>query len=201
MISTMNRRGTSLPRTALPLALIILAILMQVAQAAVIKTTLKSLAAEILPREDSSAKVEPAPTPAPAPAPTENKILQIKIESHDDASGDYSNNIPQVIKKHPKTQSIISNLLNGSHHNGFSGEIFLGTPPQPFQVLFTTSAYGLWVYKDTPCNAKLCLMCCLKKKFVSKESKTYVSKETKPFTIFYNQTSSINGTLGKFFLV
>jgi hypothetical protein len=203
MISTTIRRGASLPRIALPLALILLAFLIQEAQAPVIKTTLKSLDAGIFTRENSLAKVEPEPKPAPAPTPAptlpDNNILQIKIESHDDANGAYSNSIPQVIKKYGTSEDTIQHLLRGEHHNGFSGEIFLGTPPQPFQVLFTTSAYGLWIYKDTPCNAPICLVCCWKKKFVSSNSKSYISKESNPFSIFYNLTSSINGTLGIFF--
>lgn len=201
MISTTISRGAFFPLTALPLALILLAFLMQEAQAPVTKTTLKSLDAGIFTRENSLAKVEPEPKPTPAPTLPDNNILQIKIESHDDANGAYSNSIPQVIKKYGTSEDTIQHLLRGEHHNGFSGEIFLGTPPQPFQVLFTTSAYGLWIYKDTPCNAPICLVCCWKKKFVSSNSKSYIPKESKPFSIFYNATSSINGTLGIFFPV
>lgn len=70
---------------------------------------------------------------------------------------------------------VISDYQNAQYY----GEIFVGTPPKPFKVIFDTGSSNLWV-PNTSCG----FACLLKSKYDPSKSSTYAPNGT-DFTIMY----------------
>lgn len=81
----------------------------------------------------------------------------------------------------------LTNFMDAQYY----GEIQLGTPPQPFTVIFDTGSSNLWV-PDSTCASFGCL---LHKRFRSDDSSSFVKNGTE-FAIRYG-TGSVEGFIGQ----
>jgi cathepsin D len=83
----------------------------------------------------------------------------------------------------------LKDFMNAQYY----GEISLGTPPQPFSVVFDTGSSNLWV-PSSACKG-LDLACLLHRRYNAKQSSTYAA-DGAPFTIQYG-SGEMSGYLSR----
>ena len=78
-------------------------------------------------------------------------------------------------------------VINDYQNAQFYGEISVGTPPQPFEVIFDTGSSNLWIPSPN------CKSCFFKHKYTSSQSSTY-EKDDRSFNIQYG-SGPVSGKL------
>ena len=95
------------------------------------------------------------------------------------------------VQKHRKSNSSGREPLTGHNDEYWSGNVTIGTPPQPFNVLFDSGSSNTWVMaKGCTGNCSSC------EQYDSSASSTYV-KNGKPLTIEYGPWSTVKAYLSQ----
>ena len=90
---------------------------------------------------------------------------------------------PGTEAKTPLPSVGLRDFMNAQYY----GEIGIGTPPQPFSVVFDTGSANLWV-PSAKCASVLNLACLLHRRYTSSKSSTY-KQDGRPFWIKYGAGS------------
>ncbi|KAL4485734.1 hypothetical protein ABPG72_010996 [Tetrahymena utriculariae] len=109
----------------------------------------------------------------------QDEILYKKLERKERGFLDQILNSDEDLPSYPEIK--VQNYLDMSYY----GEISIGTPPQPFVILFDTGSSDLW-----PC---VCLPCFVHPKFDTQKSSTF-KETTKMFSLVYG-SGSVTGHL------